>query len=108
MRDGKALMFQAGSVPDKGVTLSTGERITRDQTLMERAIKEPIKHGRALSGWIAWSVPKELATLIISGKIPPTGAIRLKDYLAHTYSYDFIPDPNTEVPKKKVYIPGKD
>jgi hypothetical protein len=104
--DGKPLTFKPGLIPKDDVMLQTGEKITNDQTLTEKAIREPIKHGNVLTGWVAFSVPKELALRLMAAPRMPDGAFRFEDYLAHTYSYDFVGGPNSAL-KNMPYIPGK-
>jgi hypothetical protein len=102
-RDHKPLMYQPAAVPQKGVTLPNGETITANQTLTESAIKNPIPHGHRVVGWVAFSIPKDVAQEYM--KTLPRGSIRLKDYLAHTYSYDFTPG---SIPGNiDVYVPGQ-
>ena len=103
-KDRKPVMYVPAEVPEQGI-LANGEKITNDMTLTETAVRTPIPHGRRVVGWVCFSVPKEIAEECIKSKLLPPGSFRFKDYLAHTYSYDFTPD--TSGGDINVYVPGK-
>jgi hypothetical protein len=103
---GKPLKFKVGAVPSEGIALTTGDKISNETTITERAARNPIGHAQRMAGWVAFSVPADLAKELIPEKVGPTGAMSFKDYLDHTYSRDFVG--NSEVLKAKVYVPGID
>lgn len=104
IRDGKPLRFQVGEIPDEGITLPTSEKIKKQDSLTERLVREGVPHGRSVTGWVGFSVPKQLATEIIQAKRGPDGSLQFEDYLAHKYSTEFVGV--TETPTSKVYVPG--
>ena len=103
---GTAVHFQPGPLPDGGVTLSTGESVTKNNALIEETATNPIKHGQRLVGWVAFSVPRDLAIRFRDAASGPSGSITCEDYLSHEYSYDFVGLSANETPKEKVYVPG--
>lgn len=103
-RDGKPVMFQPMSIPKGEITLVTGETITQSDMLMEVAAKEQIEHGHLMSGWVAFSIPQTIAETLKNNPKLPNGSVRFKDYLAHTYSYDFV---GNDRPNPNVYVPGR-
>lgn len=101
--DKKASLYQPSDLPSKVITILTGEKISSDMLLTETAVKNPITHGHRVVGWVAFTLPKETAQEC--HKKMPSGSIRFKDYLAHTYSWDFSPFSYTG--NGDVYVPGE-
>ena len=102
--DGTPVRLKPGQMIDSEIDLPDGDKILQGDLLIEKTIRNPLPHGRAVTGWIAFSISKELATKIIARKKFPDGSIQFEDYLAHTFSFDFVG--NDETTKKKPYIPG--
>jgi len=100
----KPVMFEPRDIPRQGIVLVDGERITQDDMLMDTAVKEQVGHGHLMSGWVAFSIPKTLGETLKDNPKLPNGALRFKDYLAHTYSYDFV---GRDRPIPNVYVPGR-
>jgi hypothetical protein len=100
--DGKPVRFSVGRIPDGGIKFNDGTMVTREKSLPDNTVKEPIPHGHVEHGFAAFRIPKEVG-LTRKDKPLPEGSISFQDYLAHTYSWDTIPDPN---PPKKSYVPG--
>ena len=100
VRDNKPMLFQVGAIPDGGITLD-GEKITKEKSLTEDAIQNPIEHGERRVGWVAFVISPEVAQGIADYK-QRVGSLRYKDYLAHEFSQDFV-----GTPEKQEYVPGK-
>jgi len=100
--DGKPVRFSVGRIPDGGIKFDDGTMVTREKSLPDNTVKEPIPHGHVEHGFAAFRIPKEVG-VTRKDKPLPEGSISFQDYLAHTYSWDTIPDPN---PPKKSYVPG--
>jgi hypothetical protein len=103
----KADKFQPIGLPRDGIGFENGEkkteRITTDSLLTEIALLRPIEHGRVLTGWVAFSIPADLARKLRDNPRLMRGAIRSKDYLAHTYS---VPFTIGDIANSKNYVPG--
>ena len=100
--DGKPVRFNVGRIPDGGIKFDDGITVTREKSLPDNTAKEPIPHGHVEHGFAAFAIPTDVA-VAWKNKPLPAGSISFQDYLAHTYSWDTIPDPN---PPKKSYVPG--
>lgn len=103
-QDNKPVMFEPTNIPKQGIVLADGESISENDMLMDTAVKEQVGHGRLMSGWIAFSIPRVTAETLKADPKLPNGTLRFKDYLAHTYSYDFV---GRDRPEPNVYVPGK-
>ena len=57
-RENKPAFFQVGAIPDEGIVLD-GEKITKEKSLTEDAIRHPIEHGERRVGWVAFAVSQE-------------------------------------------------
>jgi hypothetical protein len=101
--DGKAVWFHPGQMDGQEIALQNGDTIKPDDILEEKTIRTPIPHGKVVTGWVGFSVPKDFA-LKLRNKKMPSGAVTFQDYLAHKFSFDFTG--NEDVPTKPVYIPG--
>jgi len=99
---GKPVRFHVGPIPDEGIVLQTGDKVTKVDSLPERTIRDPIPHGHVVTGWIGFAVPKTIA-LRLKDKVLPQGSITFEDYLAHKYSWDIVGTPDQPT---KGYIPG--
>jgi hypothetical protein len=103
LQDSKPVVFPPAALPSQGITLMNGEKITNETLLTETAVRASIPHGHRVVGWVAFSIPREVAQGSIQERELLSGSIRFEDYLAHTYSYDFKLTPNAG----DTYVPGK-
>lgn len=107
-RNNKAVFYYPTDIPTGAIVLPNGEKVTNNMLLTETAVRNPILHGHRVVGWVAFSVPKDLADQVNkAGTMLMAGSVRFKDYLAHTYSYELAPGkPYTG--NGMEYVPGKE
>jgi len=103
VKDNKPVFFQAAAIPDEGIILDNTIRVTKEKSLPEDAVRNPIEHGERRVGWVAFTSSQEIVDLFIKDHKHRLGSIRHKDYLAHKYSWDF--EGTEENPYE--YVPGE-
>lgn len=104
-QDHKPTIYHPAAIPSPGLNLQNGETISSRTLLTETAVVNSIPHGHRSVGWVAFAIPKDVAEACIKSKQLPPGSIRFKDYLAHTYSYNFTP--SGSIGDIYTYVPGK-
>jgi hypothetical protein len=88
--DGKPFIYPIAAIPPQGITTGTIEKITPEDSLVDKAIRVPIEHAHTAGGWVCFKIPgTELIKSWTSKKEIPKGSIRFKDYLDHWYSFEF-------------------
>jgi hypothetical protein len=116
VEDGKPVIYSPAEIPATGIKLYDGSVVSRDTSLVDSAIKNPIRHGSTAGGWVVFRVPhlgQRLGQAVLQGKMDMYGAISYRDYLDNLYSInldwvgdftylDAPPKPNPE----PGYLPG--
>jgi hypothetical protein len=104
VEDGRAVKYQSVAIPKLIEPMAaSGEMITPEKSLVDNAVKTPIKHAHTVGGWVTFKVTKETADRWKSGK-HMKGSVQYRDYLDHLYSFGFDYDPTTR--PTTAYVPG--
>jgi hypothetical protein len=101
--NGKTKTYQVAQIPVSGVAIPGSYwRITRDNSLVDNAIRNPIDHAHTAGGWVVFKMPGTLAT---NGLTNPdlVGTIVFRDYLDHKSTAAFARNPESKV---DFYVPG--
>ena len=104
VEDGKPLTYEAAEIPSTGVTIpGAAERITRENSLIDSAIKNPIAHAHTAGGWVTFKIPGTPPVGDLEDKGTLKGDLIFRDYLDHKYFFDMTGSIGTA---PNLYVPG--